>query len=66
MVNFISSMEATTLIEKKEPHKYDTMYFFLSLKSMLLRLKIPLPEEEAASSSEPTLNHPDLIKSVRR
>jgi hypothetical protein len=28
------------------------MYLFLSPKSMLLRLKIPLSEEEAASSPE--------------
>jgi hypothetical protein len=33
---------------------------------MLLRLKIPLPEEEAASSSEPTLDHPNLVKGVRQ
>jgi hypothetical protein len=38
------------------------MYLFLSPKSMLLRLKIPLPEEEAASSSKPTLDHPNLAK----
>jgi hypothetical protein len=38
------------------------MYLFLSLKIMLLRLKIPLPEEEVASSSEPTFSHPNLVK----
>jgi hypothetical protein len=32
---------------------------------MLLRLKIPLLEEEATSSSEPTLDHPNLAKGVK-
>jgi hypothetical protein len=68
MVNFISSMKATTLFRKKRevPHKYDTMYLFHSPKTMLLSFKILLPEEEAASSSEPILNHPNLTKGVRR
>jgi hypothetical protein len=61
-------MEATTLVRKKEkgPHKYDNMYCFLSPKSMLFRLKISLLEEETASSSKPTLNHPNLVKGVRQ
>jgi hypothetical protein len=42
------------------------MYLFLSPKSMLLGLKIPLLEEEAASSSEPTLDHPNLAKGVKQ
>jgi hypothetical protein len=42
------------------------MYLFLFPKSMLLRLKISLPEEEAAFSSEPTLNHPNLTKDVKQ
>jgi hypothetical protein len=42
------------------------MYIFLSSKIMLLRLKIPLPDEEAASPSEPTLDHPNLAKRVRQ
>jgi hypothetical protein len=42
------------------------MYLFLSLKSMVLGLKIPLLEEEATSSSKPTLNHPNLIKGVKQ
>jgi hypothetical protein len=41
------------------------MYLFFSPKTMILRLKIPLPKEEAAFSSEPTLNHPNLAKSVK-
>jgi hypothetical protein len=40
------------------------MYLFLSQKSMILGLKIPLLEEEAASSFEPTLDHPNLVKGV--
>jgi hypothetical protein len=46
MVNFISPIIATTLVRKREkgPHKYDTTYLFLSSKSMLLGLKIPLLE----------------------
>jgi hypothetical protein len=40
------------------------MYLFLSPKNMLLRLKIPLPEEKVASSSEPILDHPNLAKGV--
>jgi hypothetical protein len=61
-------MKATTLVRKKEkrPHKYDNMYFFLSPKSMLFRLKIPLLEEESASSSEPALDHPNLVKDVKQ
>jgi hypothetical protein len=42
------------------------MYLFLSPKSMILRLKIPLPEEEAACSSKPTLDRPNLAKGVRQ
>jgi hypothetical protein len=42
------------------------MYLFLSPKSMLLRFKIPLPEEEATSSPEPILDHPNLVKGVRQ
>jgi hypothetical protein len=42
------------------------MYLFLSLKSMLLGLKIPLLEEVATSSSEPTLNHLNLTKGVKQ
>jgi hypothetical protein len=42
------------------------MYLFLSPKNMLFRLKIPLLEEEAASSSEPTLDHSDLVKGVKQ
>jgi hypothetical protein len=52
--------------ERKDPHKYDTMYLFLFPKSMLFRLKIPLLEEESASSSEPTLDHPNLVKDVKQ
>jgi hypothetical protein len=61
-------MEATTLVRKKreETHKYDTMYLFLSPKTIILRLKIPLPEEEAPSSSKSTLNHPNLAKDVKQ
>jgi hypothetical protein len=33
---------------------------------MLFRLKIPLLEEEAASSSESSLDHPNLVKGVRQ
>jgi hypothetical protein len=32
---------------------------------MFLRLKISLLEEEAASSSEPILDHPNLAKGVK-
>jgi hypothetical protein len=42
------------------------MYLFFSPKTMILRLKIPLPKEEAAFSSEPTLDHPNLVKVVGR
>jgi hypothetical protein len=42
------------------------MYLFLSLKSILLRFKISLSEEETASSSEPILDHPNLVKGVRQ
>jgi hypothetical protein len=42
------------------------MYLFLFLKIMLLRFKISLPEEEAASSSKPILDHPNLAKGVRQ
>jgi hypothetical protein len=42
------------------------MYLFLSPKNILLRLKIPLPKEEAASSSKPTLDHPNVAKGVRQ
>jgi hypothetical protein len=42
------------------------MYLFLSPKSMFLRLKIPLLEEETASSSKPTLDHPNLTKVMKQ
>jgi hypothetical protein len=42
------------------------MYIFLSPKSMFFRLKISLLEEEAASSSEPILDHPNLTKGVKQ
>jgi hypothetical protein len=42
------------------------MYLFLSPKSMLLGLKIALLEEETTSSSEPTLDHPDLTEGVKQ
>jgi hypothetical protein len=42
------------------------MFLFLSPKSMFLGLKIPLLQEEAVSSSEPTLDHPNITKGVKQ
>jgi hypothetical protein len=42
------------------------MYLFISPKIMFLKLKIPLLEEEAASSPKPTLDHSNQDKGVKQ
>jgi hypothetical protein len=66
MVNFISQIKATTLIRKKREGtpQIDTMYLFLSPKTIFLRFKIPLFKEEAVSSSEPTLDYSNFAKAA--
>jgi hypothetical protein len=69
MVDFISPIEATTLVRKKKRRDPINMTLCISSslqKNVLLRLKIPLPEEETASSSKHTLDHPNLAKGVKQ